>query len=146
MSCAGVRCTSVVVDEVDRTTLHQVVIDLGVHGDSGELFTLITQQGLGFDNLTRAKNSWGVAGCTVNSQTRISSRAVVIDSAEHASQTGQQILLTLVGDVISDLGANGSHGIRTRSQSSQIPGLESATTMQNSSDLLVCGDLARDQG
>ena len=53
--------------------------------------------------------------------------------------------MALVGNVVSDLGADGGHGIGTSSQGCQVTSLKSTATVQDDADLLVSSDLAGGQ-
>ena len=117
-----------------------------MNNDGSQLVTLVAQQGLTLNDLTCSQLSGGVAGFAVNGQTCISSRAGVTNSTKHTSQAGQKILLTLVGNVVSNFVADSSHRVRTGSHSGQVARLESTTTVQNDADLLVSFDLAGGQG
>ena len=117
-----------------------------MHCDCGQLVTLIAQQRLSLGDVTRRQCGGSISRLTVNGQTKESSGAGGgAKGAKDTSKAGQKVLLTLVGNIVSDFGANGSHGIGASSQSSQVTSLKSTTTVQDHANLLVSSDFARGQ-
>jgi len=98
------------------------------------------QQAAGLGDLTGAK---GCSSGGVETQ-RAECRAVATgQSAEAPINASDQILLALVGDVLSNFGADGGHGIGTSGKSSKVTSLKSTTTVQDHANLFVSRDLAR---
>ena len=107
---------------------------------------MIAKDGAGFSDVTGAQRSRGISGLGIDAEIEESRAAGVgVQAAEHAGKAGQQILLTLVSNVISDLGADGGHGVTSGCQRSEITSLECAPAVQDHADLFIGSDLAGGQ-
>ena len=88
-----------------------------MHGNSSQLVTLIAELGAGLSDLLRPQGGHATG---VKAQ-RIKGRTIGAgETAEHAFKALVEVLLLLVGDVLADLGADGSHRISAGSKSRQV--------------------------
>ena len=113
-----------------------------MHANSGQLVALIAKQCACLSHLTGAESS---LPSLVKRQINECSAGVGGQAAKYTFNALDQILLALVGHIVSHLGANGSHRVSTSSQGCKVTGLECTTTVQDDTNLLVGGDLTRRQ-
>ena len=103
---------------------------------------MVTQQRTSLSHLTGTKGSHAAQ---VKRQRSKCSAGVGGQTAKHAFEAFDQILLPLVGHIGGNLGADGSHGVSAGGKGSQVTSLKGAATVQDHANLLVSGDFARRQ-